>query len=144
MCKLIENYEVYRRIRKYDYIKFSPAGTSTKNTALSQMFIIIHREVSVISLINRYIELKFVVITETNISRYVNGDDIRLSYLGSIAIFSNYKLTTSSDKHLEDISHTHIVCFWYKLIKSRRSSDDLSVGFDRDRVRRQQQIIKKT
>ena len=78
------------------------------------MYIIIQREDSVISLINRYIELKFVLITETNISRFVNGDDIRLSYLGSIAIFSNYNLTTSSGKHLEDISHAHIVCLWYK------------------------------
>ena len=47
-------------------------------------------------------------------SRYANGDDIRLNNLGPIALFSNFKLTTSSGKHLEDIFHAHIVSLMYK------------------------------
>ena len=39
---------------------------------------------------------------------YVDGNDIRLVNLCPIALFSNYKLTTSSGKQLEDISHAHI------------------------------------
>ena len=41
----------------------------------------------------------------------------------------------SSGKHLQDISHAHIVSLLYKLITSARGSDDLSIGFDRDRGR---------
>ena len=68
---------------------------------------------------------------KTDISRYANGDDIRLVILGPIALFSNCILTTSSGKHSEDISHAHIVSLMYKLLTSSRGSDDLSVGFVR-------------
>ena len=48
-----------------------------------------------------------------------------------IALFGNFKLTTSSGRHLEDVSHAHIASLMYKLLKSGRGSDDLSIGFDR-------------
>ena len=35
-------------------------------------------------------------------------------------------------KHLGDISHAYIVPLMYQLITSRRGSDDLSIGFDRN------------
>ena len=60
--------------------------------------------------------------------------------MGPIALFSNYKLTTSSGKHLEEISHAHIVSLIYKLLTSSRDSDDLSIGFDRNRGRRKNEI----
>ena len=56
--------------------------------------------------------------------------------MGPIALFSDFKLTTSSGKHLEDISHCHIVSLLYKLITSSKDSDDLSIGFDRNRNKR--------
>ena len=73
---------------------------------------------------------------------YADINDIRLVNLGVIGLFSNYKLTTSSGKHLEDISHAHIVSFINKLITSARddlsiTTDDLSTGIDRDCGRRQ-------
>ena len=43
MFKLNENYEVDRRILKCDYIRYSPAETSTINTP-SNRFILIYRE----------------------------------------------------------------------------------------------------
>ena len=49
-------------------------------------------------------------------------------------------MTTSSGKHLEDISDAHIVSLIYKLLTSSRGSDDLSIGFDRDRGRRQREL----
>ena len=67
---------------------------------------------------------------------YVDANDIRLVNLGPIALFSNYKLTTSSGKHLEEISHAHIVSLMYKLLTSSKDSDDLSIGFDRNRDKR--------
>ena len=137
MFKLNENYEVDRRILKCDYIRYSPAETSTINTPNSQIYINIPREDSVISFLNSYLDINFEVIKKTDNSRYGNGNDIRLVNLGPIALFSNFKLTTSSEKHLEDISHTHIVSLLYKLITSSKNSDDLSIGFDSSRARRQ-------
>ena len=45
--------------------------------------------------------------------------------LHPIASHSNFKLTTSSGKNLEDISHAHIVSLMYKHLTSSRGSDDL-------------------
>ena len=60
--------------------------------------------------------------------------------MGPIALFSNFKLTTSSGKHLEDISHAHLVSLMYKLITSSKDSDDLSIGFDNSRNRRRDEL----
>ena len=140
MFKLNENYEVDRRILKCDYIRYSPAETSTINTPNSQIYINIPREDSVISLFNSYIDLNFEVVKKNDNSRYGNGNDIKLVNLGPIALFSNFKLTTSSGKHLEDISHAHLVSLMYKLITSSKNSDDLSISFDRSATRRRAEI----
>ena len=140
MFKLSENYEIDRRILKCDYIRYSPAEISTINTANSQIYINIRREDSVISLLNSYLELSFDVLRVDNSNRYVDANDIRLVNLGPIALFSNYKLTTSSGKHLEEISHAHIVSLMYKLLTSCKDSDDLSIGFDRNRGRRKNEL----
>ena len=142
MFKLIENYEIDGRILKCDYIRYSPAEISTINTANSQIYINIPREDSVISLLNSYLELNFDVLHAATNNRYVDGNDIRLVNLGVIALFSNYKLTTSSGKHLENIDHAHIVSLMYKLLTSSKGSDDLSICFDRDRNRRQRELTK--
>ena len=136
MFKLNENYEVDRRILKCDYIRSSPAETSTIYTPNSQIYINTPREDSVISLLNSYLDLNFEVIKKADNSRYGNGNDIRLVNLAPIALFSNFKLTTSSGKHMEDISHAHLVSLMYKLITSSKNSDNLSIGFDRSRARR--------
>ena len=49
-------------------------------------------------------------------NRFVDGKDIRLVNLRSIVSFTNYKLTTSSRKHLEVISLAHTDLLMYKLI----------------------------
>ena len=136
MFKLNEKYEVDRRILKCEYIRFSPAETSTINTPKSQIYIKRPKEVSVISLLNSYSDLNFKAIKKTDNSRYGNGIDIRLVTLGPIALFSTFKLTTPSGKHLEDISHSHIVSLMYKLISSSKGSDDSSIGFDRSSQKR--------
>ena len=117
MFKLIEKYEINRSISKCDFIRYSPFELGTINTANSRIYVSLPREDSVISLLISYIDLFFDAVhaaTATN-NRYVDGNDIRLVILGPIAFFSNYKLT-SSGKHLEDISHSHIVSLMYKLI----------------------------
>ena len=136
MFKLNENYEVDRRILKCDCIRYSPAETSTINTPHSQIYINIPRKDSVISLLNSYLDLSFEVVKRVDNSRYANGNDIRLVNLGPVALFNKFKLTTSSGKHLEDISHAHLVSLMYKLITSSKDSNDLSIGFDHSRNRR--------
>ena len=140
MFKLNEKYEINRDILKCDYIRYSPSEISTINTANSQVYINIRREDSVVSLLNSYLELNFDVLHAATNNRYVNGDDMRLVNLGPIALFSNYKLTTSSGKHLENIDHAHIVSLMYKHLTSSKGSDDLSIGLDRDRGRRQREL----
>ena len=92
---------------------------------------------------NSYLDLNFEVIIKADDSRYGNGNDIKLVNLGPIALFNNFKLTTSSGKHLEDISHAHIGSLMYKLITSSKNSDNLSIGFDRSSARRRAEMTNK-
>ena len=141
MFKISEKYEINRDNLKCDYIRYSPSEISTINTANSQVYINIPREDSVISLLNSYLEINFDVLhAVAPNNRYVDGNNIRLVILGPIALFSNYKLTTSSAKHIEKIDNAHIVSLMYKLLTSNKGSDDLSIGFDRDRNRRQREL----
>ena len=140
MFKLSENYEVDRRILKCDYIRCSPAEISTINTVNSQTYINIPREDSVISLLNSYLELNFYVLKAGTNNRYADTDDIRLTNLGAIALFSVYELVTASSKHLEEITHAHFVSLIYKIVTSSKDSDDLSIGFDHNRGRRKNEL----
>ena len=140
MFRLSEKYQIDRRIQKCDYIRYSPSEISKKNTANSQIYINIPREDSLISLLKSYIDPNFDVLNATTNNRYADGADIWLINLGKIALFSNFKLTTSSGKHLEKIDHALIVSLKYKLLTSSRDSDDLSIGFDRDRKRRKREL----
>ena len=116
MFKLNEKYKIDRKILKCDYIRYSPSEISTTNAPNSQIYIKIPREDSVISLLNSYFEINFDVLKAATSNRYANADDIRLINLGPIALFSTYKLTTGSGKHLENIDHAYIVSLMYKSI----------------------------
>ena len=70
MFKLKENYEVDRRILKCDYIRYSPAETSTIINSDSQLYINIPRDDSVISLLKSYFERNFEFIKKTDNSRF--------------------------------------------------------------------------
>ena len=91
-------------------------------------------------MLNSYLELNFDVLKAATNDRYANTDDIRLTNLGAIALFSVYKLVTSSNKHLEEITHAHFVSLIYKIVMSSKDSDDLSIGFDRNRGRRKNEL----
>ena len=140
MFNLCEKYEVDRRILKCDYIRYSPSEISTINTANSQIYINIPREDSLISLLNSYLDINFDVVHAATNNKYADGNDIRLVILGPVALFSNYKLATSSGKHLEDVSHAHIVSLMYKVISTAKDMNDLSIGFDQDRTRRRNEL----
>ena len=143
MFKLSEKYSINRDILKCDYIRYSPCEISTINTPNSQVYFNIPREDSVISSLNSYLELNFDVLHAATNNSYVDGNVkvmVRLVNLGPYALFSTYKLTASSGKHLENIDHAHIVCLIYKHITSSKGSDDLSIGFDCDRGRRKREL----
>ena len=88
------------------------------NTSNSQIYINIPRKDSVISSLYSYIELNFDILLAATGNRCADGDNIRLVSLGPIALFSNYKLASSSGKHLEEISHAHIVSLMYTFLTS--------------------------
>ena len=127
-------------ILKCVHIRYSPSETSTKTTPTRQIYIKIPRKGSFISLLNSFFELKIEAIKKADNSRYGNRIDMRLVNLGPIALFTNFKLTTSPGKHLRDISHSRIVSLMYKFKTPSKSSDDLSIGFDRDRDRRRDKL----
>ena len=127
---------------KCDYVRYLPSQISTINTTNSQIYIYIKipKESSVISLLKSYLDLIFDVLHAATNDRYADNIDLRLVFLGQIASFSKYKLTTSSRKQLEDINHAHIVSLMYKLLTSARDTDDLSFGLHRGRNRGQREL----
>ena len=141
MFKLNENIEVDRKFLKCDYIRYSPAETSTINTRNSHIYFYVYIFINlpiedfVICFLSSYLDLNFDVIKKTDSNRYGDGIDISLIISGPIALSGNFNLTASPGKHLEDYCHAHIFSLMYKLITSAKYSDDLCVGFDRDRGR---------
>ena len=95
-----------------------------------------------ISLLNSYLDLDFDVLHAAPGNIYLDNIDARLIKLDPIASISNYKLIAGSGKHLEDVKHTPIISMVYKLKTSARNNDNLSIGFDRDRNRRQRELTK--
>ena len=140
MFKLSEKYKIDRKTLKCDYITYSPSEISTISTPNGQININIPREDSVISLVNSYLELNSDVLQAVSGNRYAHGADIRLVNLGAIALFSIFKLTTSSGEHLQAINHAHIVSLMYMLLSSSEGTDDLSIRFDRSRDYRKQEL----
>ena len=132
MFKLNENYDVDQKILKRDYIRHSPSELSTLNLPNSQIYTKIPRGDSVKSLLGNLLRLNFDVLHAATNNRYIGGVDLRLATECPIALFKNYKLQSSSGKHIEEINRAHRVCLMYKLITSVRNTDDLSIGFDRD------------
>ena len=84
--------------------------------------------------------MNFNVLHAATNNRFVNGDDIWLNNLALIALFNNFKITSSSGKYLKNIDHAHLVSLMYKLLTSGRGSDGLSIGFGRDRNGRQGEL----
>ena len=91
-------------------------------------------------MLNSYIEVNFDVLQAATNNRYTDANEIKLVNLVPIALFSNYKLTTSSGKHLEEISHAPFVSLMYKLLTTSKDGEDSSIGFDRNRDKRKREL----
>ena len=118
MHKLNGKHGINGSVLKCDYIRYSTFEITTINTANSQISINIPRGDSVFSLLNGYIISKFDGLHAATNNRYADNNNTRLVIFVPIALFSIYKLTTRPGKHLEDISHAHIVSLMNKLITS--------------------------
>ena len=140
MFTAIEKFEKNGNISKCYYIQYSPSQINTINTAISQICISIPRDDLVISLSNSNLDIIFDVLQAATYNRYVDNSDSGLVNLGPVVLFCNWKLTTSSEKNLEDISHAQVVLLMKKLISNSKTGDDLSIGFDRVRNRRQRKL----
>ena len=95
---------------------------------------------------NSFINLEFEVLKTDN-TRFADADDIKLTNLGPVGLFSECSIKTSSGKHLEKIDNLHPISLMYKLlISSNKNSSELMYGFeiDDDKKKRRQLTDNKT
>ena len=100
-------HEIDRPILKVNYKQYHPQTSSNFNTPDSYIKIEIPREDSHISLYESYLQIEVDVLKNDN-SRFVDDNRISLINMGVLALFSEARLSTSSDKTLENINHLHI------------------------------------
>ena len=79
----------------------------------------------------KFLHFDFDLLHAATNNRYADNVDIRFVNLGVVVLFSKYKLTSSSGKHLESLEHGHVACLIYRILTAAREGDDLSIGFDR-------------
>ena len=141
MFNLSQKYAVDRPILKCDNIRYTPPSLNLVNGENIQIFNDIPREDSAIPLKDKYLELDFKVTHRAGAhAQYAVGDLIRLVILGPIALFNKYRLPSSTGKETEEIDNAHLVCSLYKLISSKRDSDNLSIGFQRSIEAREREL----
>ena len=84
MFQLNENCEVDVRFLRSEYIKYWPVDIYSENSWSSTIYITIHREISVNSLLSFFFDINFEVIKKAGKSRCANGNDIKMIILGPI------------------------------------------------------------
>ena len=126
-------------IQKIDFIKYSPSSLATINNSISNISIIFPREDAYICLQNSYISLEFEILKNDD-TRYADGDQISLVNFGSVALFSEAKLTTSSGKHFEKVDNLHPISLMYKLLTSNQQTSQLMYGFEESQATRRQEL----
>ena len=60
--------------------------------------------------------------------------------LGPTALFSNFKIIKSPCKRIQDFNEAQLVSLKNKLMTNAKDIDDLSIGLDRDRNRRRDEL----
>ena len=96
-------------------MRHPPVEVSTKKIPNGPIHINTPRKDSVFWLIKSYLDLFLEVFKKFDECGIENGNDIRLFNPGSIALFSIFKLKTSSGRHLVDFNYAQIVSSIYKL-----------------------------
>ena len=97
------------------------------------------REDAYICLQHSFISVEFEVLKNDD-TRYADSDEISLVNFGSVALFSETKLTTSSGKHLEKVDKLHPICLMYKCLTSSQQTSQLMYGFEESTAIRRQEL----
>ena len=138
MFDISQKHAVDRPILKCDFIRYTPPSLNLVNGENHQTFIYIPRESSAFSLKDVYLDLDFNVTRRAGAhARYAIGDPIKIVNLGPIALFNKYRLTSSSVKELKEINIALVISLFNKLKPFRRDSDNLSIGFHRNKEARE-------
>ena len=139
MFSLKSKYTLEKPFHKIDFYKYSSSSLATINNNNSNFSISLPREDAYICLQNSYISLEFEVLKNDN-TRYNNGDEISLVHFGTIALFSEAKLTTSSGKHLEKVDNLHPISLMIILLTSTYQTSQLLYGFEESTTIRRQEL----
>ena len=141
LFSLKKKYALDKPIPKIEFIKYSPNSLATINNNSSNISICLQREDPYIRLQNSCISLDFEVVKNDDII-YVDTDRIALVNFGPVALFSEAKLTTSSEKHLEKVGNLHIISIMHT---SQQQTSELMYEFEESvTIRRQELTDNKT
>ena len=105
----------------------------------SNISISLPREDAYICLQHSFISVEFGVLKNDD-TRFADGDQISLVNIAPIALFSEAKLTTTSEKHLEKVDNLHPICLMYKLLTSSQQTSQLMYGFEESTTIRRQEL----
>ena len=94
-------YDFDKPIHKIDFIMYSPNSLATINNNISNVSISLPREYACNCLQKSFISVDFDVPNQDD-TRYADGDWISISNFGSVALFSEAKLTICYGKHSEN------------------------------------------
>ena len=80
--------------------------------------------------VNKFIYILDFDILKQDDTRYADDDQTSLLNFGSVALFSEAKLTTSSGKNLEKVDDLHIKKIMHKLITSQQQTSEVMYAFE--------------
>ena len=126
-------------IHEIYFIKYSPNILTTVNNNKCNISISLPIEDAYICLQNPYISLEFEVL-KNDITRYADGDQISIMNFGTVALFSEAKMTTSSGKHLEQVDNLHIISIMHKVLTSAQYTSELLYGFEQSEATRRLEL----
>ena len=138
MNDLSKRYNLSPGILKEKKVKYYPENLSILNTDNSTIRIIVNPQEIYLNLNESELQMEFEVL-KTAGTRYADADDIRLVNLAPLALFSEMRLKTSSDKTLEKVGHLHTNILMHKLLTSTHENE--AAGFIKDADKRKDQLL---
>ena len=139
LFSLKNKYALEKHIHKIDFIKYSPNSSPKINNNISSISISFPKDAAYICLQNSYISVDFERLKQDD-TRYADGDQISSINFGTVALFSEAKLTTSSGKHLEKVDNLRIISIMHKLLTSQQQTSEMMNGFEESVAFRRQEL----
>ena len=103
MFLLKSKFALDKPIHRIDCINYSPNSLTTINNNTSNILFSFPIEDAYMCLQNSYISLEFEVLNNGN-TRYADIKRLGFVIFGPVALFSGAKITTSSGKHLKELT----------------------------------------